>query len=188
MTRSIEEELDENLIVPQVTQEEINPFWDGVELPHQTEDTEFPLVNSVVAAEWFAKKTSDIAYLNGQAEILTEEIENLKVHKRRKETSFARFRRKLLADHYDKITKSADKEIQAAFLLKIARETELGLLRLETFEEELEEITRQIEVREPRRDQFHTRLKALRDSQDAARQYLDFNKLEMRLGQQGGRV
>jgi hypothetical protein len=118
-------------------------------------------VNSVVAAEWFAKKTSDIAYLNGQAEILTEEIENLKVHKRRKETSFARFRRRLLADHYDKITKSADKEIQAAFLLKISKESRIDYEALLKFEDDLEEINRAIEVREPRRDQLHAPTKGV---------------------------
>jgi hypothetical protein len=180
--------MDEKLLVDNPSKIDIDLFWDSVELPQQDEDKDFPLVNSVVAAEWFAKKTSDIAYLNGLAEILTEDIENLKVHKRRKETTFARFRRRLLADHYDKITKSADKEIQAAFLLKISKESRIDYEALLKFEDDLEEINRAIEVREPRRDQLHARLKALRDSQDAARQYLDFNKLEMRLGQQGGRV
>lgn len=180
--------MDEKLLVDNPSKIDIDLFWDSVELPQQDEDKDFPLVNSVVAAEWFAKKTSDIAYLNGLAEILTEEIENLKVHKRRKETSFARFRRRLLANNYDKITKSADKEIQSAFLLKIAQEDKNEETRLLRFEDELEEVTKQIEVREPRRDQLHARLKALKDSQDAARQYLDFNKLEMRLNQQGGRV
>lgn len=180
--------MDEKLLVDTPSKIDIDLFWDSVELPQQDEDKDFPLVNSVVAAEWFAKKTSDIAYLNGLAEILTEEIENLKVHKRRKETTFARFRRRLLADHYDKITKSADKEIQAAFLLKISKESKIDHEALFKFEDDLEEITKQIEVREPRRDQLHARLKALRDAQDAARQYLDFNKLEMRLNNQGGRV
>src|SRR4051812_44920862 len=115
--------MDEKLLVDKPSKIDIDLFWDSVELPQQNEDQDFPLVNSVVAAEWFAKKTSDIAYLNGLAEILTEEIENLKVHKRRKEAAFGKFRRGLLADNYDKITKSADKEIQAAFLLKIARES-----------------------------------------------------------------
>jgi hypothetical protein len=155
-------------------------FWLRVELPFQAEDDEVQFVNPVVAAEWFAQKTQDIAYLNGLAEAIEEEVANLKVHRRRAEHAFAKFRRRLLASNYAGITKSADKEIQAAFLLKIA-EQQGKLDELETHEEEIEQIVRMIEVREPRRDQFYARLKAIKDSVESAKQYLDFSKLEMRL-------
>ena len=174
--------MTEKLLSELPDKNDIDRFWDTVELPHQEEDANYPLVNPVVASEWFAKKTTDIAYYGGLAEILTEQIENLKVHRRRKEVEFAKFRRRILANVYDKITKSADKEIQAAFLLKAAREAGKEA-ELDQLEEELEQIVRQIEVREPRRDQLYARLKSMKESQDAARQYLDYNKLEMRIQQ-----
>lgn len=161
-------------------------FWKTVELPFQTDDRDFQFVNPVAAAEWFAKKTSDISYLNGMAELLEEEIANLKVHLRRKDEDLSRLRRKLLAGAYDRVSKSASTEILNAFVLKLAQDEGRGP-KMTELEEEKEDIVRSIEVREPRRNQLYARLKAIRDSQDAARQYLDYNKLEQRL-QSGGRV
>lgn len=178
--------MPENLLFkfPEGTQSD--EFWKTVELPFQTDDRNFQFVNPVAAAEWFAKKTSDISFLNGMAELLEEEIANLKVHLRRKDEELNKLRRRLLSGAYDKISKSASTEILNAFVLTLAEAGGKGI-KLTELEDQKEEIVKSIEVREPRRNQLYARLKAIRDSQDAARQYLDYNKLEQRLNA-GGRV
>lgn len=178
--------MPENLLFLFAEEPHTDAFWKTVELPFQEDDQQFQFVNPVAAAEWFAKKTSDISYLNGLAEILEEEIANLKVHLRRKDEKLGRFRRKLLANAYDRVSKSASTEIQNAFVLKLAEDEGKGV-EFCSLEEDREELVRSIEVREPRRNQLYARLKAIRDAQDAARQYLDYNKLEQRLNS-GGRA
>jgi hypothetical protein len=178
--------MPDNLLFTFTQEPQTDTFWKTVELPFQTDDQNFQFVNPVAAAEWFAKKTSDISFLNGLAEILEEEIANLKVHLRRKDEEIGRLRRRLLANAYDRIAKSAGTEILNSFVLKLAEDDSKGP-QLAKMEEEKEELVRSIEVREPRRNQLYARLKAIRDAQDAARQYLDYNKLEQRLNA-GGRV
>lgn len=174
--------MPDNLLHP--TPEIKNVFWNIVELPFQDEDTELQFTNPVVTAEWFAKLTHTIADLGGKAETLEEEIANLKVHLRRAESDLSRFRRTILADSYSKITKSADKIVQDAFVLLMSKE--LGRDKeLSTLENDVEDLRQQIEVREPRKDQLYTRLKILKDSEDAAKQYLDHEKLQMRMTQRG---
>jgi hypothetical protein len=167
-------------LVPVPDDNQIDPFWAEVKLPFQADDKEFEFTNDVVTAEWFAKNTETIAHLSGLAEVLEEEIANLHVHLRRKEYFLTRVKNRLLAKNYTKITKSADKSIQDAFVRY--QVTEEGKeAEYEMMEQEIEDIRRMIEVREPRRDQLYSRLKALRDSQESARHYLDHAKLEKRL-------
>jgi hypothetical protein len=169
--------------------DQLDDFWAQVALPHQTEDASFEFTNDVVTAEWFAQKTASIAHLSGLAELLQEEIANLYVYLRREEYALYRFRVKLLSEHYDKLTKSADKEVRDSFIRRMASETG-RLAVLEAHEDTINDLRRRIEVREPRRDEFYARLKALQLSQESARQYLDHAKLEKRLlaATQGQRV
>jgi chaperonin cofactor prefoldin len=161
------------------TPTETDPFWEGVVLPHQAEDSEVSFTNPVVTAEWFAEKTSTISELGGQAEAIEEEVANLKIHLRRAESSLSKLKRRILAASYEKITKSADRTIQDAFVIRQAKE--LGWEEeFNNIEDMLEEIRREIEIREPARDRLYLRLKTLKDSQESARHYLDFEKLEMR--------
>src|SRR3954467_10046234 len=111
--------MPENLLFTFPQEPQTDAFWKTVELPFQTDDRNFQFVNPVAAAEWFAKKTSDISFLNGLAEILEEEIANLKVHLRRKDEEIGRVRRRLLANAYDRIAKSAGTEILNSFVLKL---------------------------------------------------------------------
>ncbi len=149
-------------------------------MPQQSEDPELEFTNRVVTAEWFAQQTQVIAELGGKAEVLDEEIANLQVHLRRKERELQNVRLSILARCYGKITKSADKVVQEAFIRSMAvelKETDT-LTKLDL---ELEDIRQEIEIREPRRDQYYTRLKILKDSQESARQYLDHEKLQTRI-------
>lgn len=168
-------------IVPVPEDSSVDPFWQGVRLPFQEDDREFEFVNDVVTAEWFAKNTETIAHLSGLAEVLEEDIANLYVHLRRKEYDFSKFKNRLLSENYGKITKSADKVIQEAFLRHLVADDEKLSTEMDALENEIEHIRRLIEVREPRRDQLYSRLRALRDSQESAKHYLDHAKLEKRL-------
>lgn len=174
----------DELIAPPTT-DQVAAFWEQLPLPHQTDDNALQFTNDIVTAEWFAKNTKVIAELAGLAEVLEEDIANLRVHLRRHEYELYRFKTKVLAQHYDRITKSADRVIQDAFLRRVVAETQQER-ELSAIEETIEDLRKRIEIREPRRDQLYSRLKALRDAQDSAKQYLDHAKLERRIQASNG--
>lgn len=154
-------------------------FWEDMVIPFQEEDEEFQFANPVVVSQQFVKAIGTASYLGKQAEILTEQIGNLKVTLDRFKRERDKLRRRILANHYKEITKSASSEIQDAFIYKMAQEDGLSKELLE-IEAEIEDLTREIEVREPRVDQYKTRLRLLETSMNWGKQYLDFDKLIIR--------
>jgi hypothetical protein len=162
-------------------------FWNAVKLPHQTEDPTVDFVNAVVAAEWFAAATATIAEVGGLSEMLEEEIANLKVHKRRAEDDLAVFVRRIKAKHYKAMTKTADRSVQETFVYAMAVDDgTVGVL--EELEGRVKDLVKRIEVRTPRLAQFHERMEKLKLAMESTRQYLDYQKLEMRVnsGNNGG--
>lgn len=154
-------------------------FWKNLVIPFQEEDEEFQFANPVVVGQYFLKAVGTAAYLGEQAESLTEQVGNLRVQLDRKKRDLSKFRRSVLAAYYKEITKSASSEVQDAFIEKKA--DEMGRLKeMQDLEEEIENLVRELEIREPRLDQYRTRLKLLENSLNWGKQYLDFEKLMIR--------
>jgi hypothetical protein len=158
----------------------LSSWWDRVALPTNHEDDSFEFVNRVVAAEWFADKTEDIAKLAQLNEAVLKQIKNFKVAQERLRRQVKTFRRKVLAKHYNQMTKSASPEVQDAFILRCAIEDgeEAELLALE---DEIEQLEFEIERRVPFRDMVDTRMKTLQLAMESAKQYLDAEKLEAKI-------
>lgn len=158
---------------------ENDTFWKDFVIPFQEEDGDFQFANPVVVAQYFIRAVGTASFLGHQAEMLTEQIGNLRVKLERAKRDLAKFRRRILSRHYSEITKSASSEIQEAFLHKIihADGEELEFKRLE---DEIEALTKELEIREPRLEQYRARLKVLETSMNWSKQYLDFDKLVIR--------
>ena len=170
----------------QATENKRDPFWDGFEIPFQEEAEDFDFINAVVVSKHFIKAISLSAEAAEKAEVLTIEIANKEVELARIERDLALIRRDLLAENYAGITKSASSEIQEAFILKCAT----GSKHEQTFrslEKSREEALRFLEIRKPRLEQLRARLKHIENKMNWAQQYLNFEKILMKVTDEGKR-
>jgi hypothetical protein len=154
-------------------------FWEELVIPFQEEDGNFQYANPVVVGQYFIKAVGVAAFLGQQAETLTEQIGNLRVSLDRKKRDLAKVRRKVLSESYKEVKSSASTEVQDAFVHRKAHDLGFGV-ELETLENEVEALVRELEIREPRLDQYRSRLKLLELSMNWGKQYLDFEKLVIR--------
>jgi len=157
-------------------------FWDSIEIPFQELEEDVQFVNPVVVANGFMKAAAQAKALGEKMEVLSEQMANLNIALERKRREMAKLRRDLLAAHYTKITKSAPSEVQEAFLITVAN-TEGRLPDLLAIEQEIERLTRELEIREPRLNQYKARLRMLETIVGWGKQYVDYDKLLLRLEQ-----
>lgn len=154
-------------------------FWERLNIPYQEDNDDFQFVNPVVVARQFVKAVGEATTLGNMAEVLTEQLANLKVQLDRKERELRSFRREVFSKHYKEITRSAGSEIQDAFLRNKAEE-DGRLPELLSLEADIESLRKEIEVREPRVDQYRLRLKMMETIMVWGKQYLDYEKLVTR--------
>lgn len=179
--------MDEELERQQRIEEERATFWNSAYVPVDEDwkenGTEF--VNPVVVADMFATSTGTAAKLAQEAEVISEKLAKLDYEKGRLARQVAKIRRTIFADHYNKITKSAGAEIQDAFILSMADEGQKALLL--SLEEDIEDRLDKIGRLTPRLERVRYRLKVLERNMDWAKQYLDHEKLQMRIFEAGRR-
>jgi len=157
-------------------------FWQDMQFPFQDEDDQFQFANLVVVAEQFLRATSTAAALNEQAEVLQEQLANLRIMYERKERQLKILRRNILARNYKQMSKSAGKDVQEAFIVAMAASD--GVLQeLLDVEQAMEKLQQEIEQREPVLDELRNRLKTLDTIMGWGKQYLDFEKLLLRSSQ-----
>lgn len=154
-------------------------FWKDMVIPFQNEDDELQFANLVAVSQHFIKAVGLAAQLGEQAEALTEQLANVTITLERKQRDLSEFRKSILAKHYKRISKSAGKDVQEAFIRAMADEDgrEQELIDLDA---EIEKLTREIEIRTPRVAQYKARLKMLEMTMGWGKQYLDFEKLIIR--------
>jgi len=167
-----------------MAEKERDNFWEWVAIPFNDEDREFEFVNPVELSERFIEATGIAANYGQITEQWTNELNRLDRERSDIARQIAALRRKILAENYAGITKSAGAEIQDAFVLKCARE--MGLEdQLLALEKKHEEVQVKIDTLSARLELLRHRLKVLEKSMDWAREYLNFQKLDMRLEAQG---
>ncbi len=156
-------------------------FYDLLSVAINEEDDDFEFANRQVVAEHFLRLQQMAAQVVARATALTAEIATLEVHKKRFARELKQIRRQVLAANYAKITKTATPEIQDAFVFLCLQDDPDLLTKFGGLEAELEEVTREIESREPRLTEFKDDLKAIERTAEYCKQYLDYEKLDMRI-------
>lgn len=159
-------------------------FWKDLPIPFQNEDDIVQFANPVEVQRHLLLATAYSNYLGGQMEILTEQIATFEVERDRFQREKTRLERDILASNIDSIAKSASEPVRAAFIYAKATETQRTKMR--ELEESIEEKTRLIEARQPRVDQFKSRLKVLEFKTDMAREYLYQERSINRVTNNGG--
>lgn len=156
-------------------------FYRAVRVPFNGEDQEFEFVNQVVVAEHFIRLQDLVAEINERSLDLTNELRNLEVHLKRRTRDLAKVRRTLMARNYSRLTKTADKDVQEAFILMVAEENPTFLAQMNEIESDIEDLTQKIESRKPLIEEFKDKQKLVEKIAEYAKQYLDFRKLEIRI-------
>jgi DNA repair exonuclease SbcCD ATPase subunit len=155
-------------------------FYDRLAVEINDENDDFEFANRVVVAEHFLRLQGMAAQLTAKSTALTSEVANFDVHLNRKQRELKRLRRSLLARNYSRITKTAKDEVQDAFIIMLAEESN-QLEEIHSLEQDIEELTQKIEARTPRLNEFKSDLKAVERTAEYCKQYLDYEKLEMRV-------
>lgn len=157
-------------------------FYERVALPFNDEDPNFEFVNDVIASEHFVRLQHLLSKLTERIKDLANEVHNLEIHRNRATREIQKIRKVLFARNYSRITKSADKEIQDAFIFLVASEAGDEILsQLSALEDEVENITREIEIRQPRLNEYRNDMKLIEKVGDYVKQYLDAEKLRMKI-------
>lgn len=160
-------------------------FWNNFQIPYQEDDPSFQFVNPVAVSQHFIRVIGEQAFLLEQSERLTQQLANVSAQETKQLRRLATLRREVLSRHYGEITKSASSEIQDAFIVsKIRNDVEL-LDEFESIEDSLVELQDQRIIIQPRLDQLRARMKAIEKKMEWAKQYLDHEKLMVRVAQHG---
>lgn len=150
-------------------------FWRTSCVPYNDEWQENGLdfVNPVTVADQFIKAAAQASRTAYEAEIIAKHVAEWQDMQDAVEHKLLVLRRKILAENYDKITKSATPEIQNAFILKHAGK---HATEMQEKENELETIVREIGAWKPYLAKLDKRLRRLERNMDWATQYLNFDK------------
>lgn len=154
-------------------------FWEALPIPYQEEEEDVQFANPVVVQRHFLRLTRALAQTLGPAEALAEEIATLEGEKAEWQRELARIRRDLLAGSLDRIKKTT-LDMQNAFLLNVARESGREE-QLEEAEAEIETREREIARRAPVLEKLRARQKAIEQVMNGGKQYLDMEKLFMKI-------
>jgi hypothetical protein len=159
-------------------------FFDSISLPLNTEDPEFEFVNAVTVSDKFAEATVMNGVLSREieqaAQALAEAEHSYDIAKR----NLAKLRRRIVADNYGKLTKSADRETQEAFVLAHAYDkTEL----LSELEEEEELYFREKGRLKMQYDKLKARLWAFERTMTYLTEWLNNDKFRTRMHEEGVR-
>lgn len=161
-----------------------DPFWNEVIIPFQEEDPEFQFANPVIVSEQFIKAVAQGARIGERSEVLVRRLKKLNSIKKDITRDLAKLKQEILAKFYSEVTKTASPDIMAAFIRRKAeevdREDELaGLLKeLDTVDAEIDDVQDQLDI-------LKDRMKFLDKAMDWARQFLDYDKLQQRLEDNG---
>lgn len=155
---------------------EPDEFWKSFPIPYQDSDDDYDFVNAVTVSREFMKIQADMAYFSGLAEVLTKQIASKQVELNRVERDLALLRRKVLAENYKEMNKSARPEIQEAFILRCVQGTQDETL-IKDLENQKDSMLRYIEEREPSLDIVKSRMKAIERKMEYTTQFLNFEKL-----------
>lgn len=158
-------------------------FWDDLIIPVQTDDIGIEFVNPVLVAQTFIKAIGMMSYEGQLGETLTGEITGLTLMLDAKERELGRLKRKIMAKHFKGLAKSASTEVREAYLI-IKAEEDGKLKQLEDAEDEIAQLKAKILAKEHECNKQKTRLKTLQIVRDWSKQYLDFDKIIMRMDQQ----
>lgn len=157
-------------------------FWNRAFIPVNTENKDYELVNPVVVAERFVEVTHDMAQLAQHAEEGSDAIASLELDLSVNMRKTSKIRKRLLADNYDDVTKTASSEIQEAFILKCARDAgEEVLSTLENLEIERQDLESKISDHKLALEKIKNRMKLIQINMELAKQYLDHEKLLTRV-------
>lgn len=167
-------------------------FWNEFPIPFN-EDEEareegFDFVNPIDVQDEFIRIIDDIARLGYRIEQLEGVVGSQQAQLADLENQANVLRRKILTRHYhDKsFARSADKEVREAFIF--ARATDEELERLEELEDSIMATKKLIGERMVPLNQLRHRMKCLQLKADWAKQHLDYQKLQIRVETNLGRV
>lgn len=155
-------------------------FWEEYPLKYNDEDDGFEFVNLVDVAEEFVKMVSVTSRLGYDLERLTEAKANVEVEKQRAERALNTLRRTILSDGLQDVAKTSKPQILEAFILERAKQnnTEGSLLQ---WENKIEECEKKLEIIQPRINKVQSRLTYMKIKAENLRQYLDYQKLQLRI-------
>jgi HAMP domain-containing protein len=156
-------------------------FWQDITVPvnDEWESNGLDFVNAVQVAEMFAKHTSTAAFLAHKAERLTGEVNELEFKRVQAQRELKRLRREVVARNFKGIPKSANADMQEAFILSVMTDEERA--HHDALETEIDEFTDDIGQRMPALEKYRARLKVLEKTMEWMKQYLDFDKLQTRV-------
>jgi uncharacterized coiled-coil DUF342 family protein len=156
-------------------------FWERIQVAVNAdwEEEGVQFVNPVDVQDMFAEATGWAAFLAAEAEELTGEIANYDVERGQVQRRLAKLRRTIMADGYAKLAKSAGSEVIDAFVFASA--TDGQKTQILQYEDEIEALSDEINMRKPRLARLENRLKRLEKNMEFAKQYLDYDKLLERL-------
>jgi hypothetical protein len=161
-------------------------FWDRLVIPFQEEDLEFEFANDITVQRGLLVDQSLAAYIGHMVERLEEELALLEYEKAEKQRELSTLRRAILAENYDKITKTASSEVQEAFIYRCAVNShkDASLLQIEA---EIESLTRRIEIKTPLANKYRGRLKQVDKKSERATNYLNHEGRVMKVSGNAGR-
>lgn len=114
-------------------------FFDKIQVPLNLdyEENGLEFVNAVTVADKFAESTVINAELSRETEMAAIALASVDFELEQVKRQIAKLRRRIFAENYGKITKSASNEVLDAFVLSHAGLHESPLLELEDLEQDL---------------------------------------------------
>lgn len=163
--------------------EERRQFWHDATIPVNESwiEDETNFANPVEVADMFARATGVSAMLASEAEELTEAVANAEFLKDEAALDYGRLRRQILSQNFSAIKSGWNSEAMDAFILASAKDQAPTLLALE---KAVEDAAREIRIRKPRLEKIKNRLKRLETTMEWAKQWLDYDKLMVRVTDQ----
>lgn len=160
-------------------------FFEEVIVPFNDEDESLEFINPVVVAEHFARITALNARLASQSEGGSSRLAELEADLKRENREIDKLRRKVFADNFNDVTRTAPKEIQDAFILSRADQEVLD--QLTEHEDNKAYIEDEMDVVKAALDRIRSRMRLIEKTMDWAKQYLDYEKLLTRVEMQRNR-
>jgi chromosome segregation ATPase len=153
-------------------------YFDDLTLPLNKEEPHFEFVNAVTVSDKFAEATIFNGTISREIEEATDELARLDVELEQVKRKIGKIRRQIFADNWTKVTKTADSQIQDAFILAHAGAMLPVLEECESLEEEL---WKQRSQAKAKFDRYRGRLWALERMTSYLTEWLNNDKFRTRI-------
>jgi chromosome segregation ATPase len=158
----------------------MSSFFDKIQVPLNLdyEENGLEFVNAVTVADKFAESTVINAELSRETEAASTALASADFELEQIKRKISKLRRRIFAENYGKITKSAGNEVLDAFVLSHAGPHEAPLLELEDAEQDL---WKQRTSASTDLERCKAQMRALERSMNSLTEWLNYDKFRTRI-------